>query len=569
MGRWIGILVLMIVGLVLLYMFVRPPFGPTIEPGSTLVVEIAGSYEEAPRPALVTRLMGGGARSFVSLLSTFAIAERDERLERVVLHIRDAELGWGKAGELRAAVGRLRGAGRKTLALLETGGLSGSTEYFVASAADEVYLVPGAVLPMVGLAAQYIFLGGLFEQLGVGWDVAKAGKYKSAVEAYAAEGPSEASREQANSLLDSFDEQFVGGIAASRGTSVEQVRAAIDRGPVLPAELVASGFVDGIEHLEDLGADWGPVVTGDVYSGVAPSSVGFDPKARVALVYGSGVVVQGKGAVSPSGSPRFAAQSVGKALRQAAEDDSIDGIILRIDSPGGSSLASEMIWESLRRARERGKPIIASFSDVAASGGYYVAVGCDGIVSTPGALTGSIGVFALRPLLDGALDKLEVGVAGFTRGAHADFLLPLGARSEGAHERLQSLVTDIYDLFIERVAAGRKMEPSRVDAIAQGRVWTGAQAAELGLVDELGGLHEAAQRVNRALGLDPDADVELVTFPPPKSLTQQVAELLQGRLALAMPRLPVPEGLRRLERWLVELPWQSPLLIPPFLVEIY
>jgi len=312
------------------------------------------------------------------------------------------------------------------------------------------------------------------------------------------------------------------------------------------------------------------VVEHDEYATVTPEQVGFKPVARAALIYGSGAVVSGWGSRSPRGELVFAASRVAEALEQAAGDPSIDAIILRIDSPGGSALAAEEIWRSIGIAQQAGKPIIASFSDLAASGGYYVAVAADEIVSNDATLTGSIGVFSLRPVLAGGLAKLGVTTQSLTRGRYADFMVSSQPLSEGARMRMQAMVLQVYDLFVSRVAEGRGMELEAVDQVGQGRVWTGSQAYELGLVDFLGGLHMATDRVRARLGLGADADVALVAFPPSRSLGEELSDALDVRLTTMMQgRWPLPEALGGVESWLADLPTGGPLLVPPYLVEIH
>ena len=569
-GRKLRLGLLLVVLIAVAFFWLPGSTGPTIEPHSTLVLNLSGSFAETASPPLLARVLGDESRPFVQVLSLLAMAERDDRLDALVLRISGLDIGWGKAQELREAILRVGKTGRRTVVLLETGSLGASLEYYIACSAGEIYVLPGASVPLVGLAAEYIFLGGLWEKIGLEFEVARSGKYKSAVEGIAGTGMSEASREMANSLLDSINTQFVAGIAAGRSMEIAQVRAAIDKGPVLPRDLLALGLIDGIGHLDDIpGVDSKGTVTGGVYSGVDPSTVGFDPVAQYALIYGSGTVVSGKGRISPGGNPVFAAQSVADAVRDAVEDPEIAAVILRIDSPGGSALASEELWYALQHAREHEKPIIASFSDVAASGGYYVAVAADAIVSSPATLTGSIGVFALRPIWGGVFDELDIKVESLTRGKHADYLLSTLPPSAGSRKRLENTVLDIYELFVDRVAKGREMDPSRVDALGQGRVWTGAQAFEVGLVDELGGLHTAVLRGKRELGLPPDADVALIPYPRPQSLGEQLADLLQLRIrAMVDAALPVPSLVSTMQNWLAELPTGTPVLVPPILVEI-
>ena len=568
--RWLGIVFLLIVAFSLVRSWIAPS-GPEIEPGSILVVQMNGKFTEAPSAPAIAKLFGGGATPFVGLLSQLAKAERDERIETVVLRISRLGVGWGKAQELRAAIARLRAAGRYTIAYLELETLSAHIEYFVAAAADEVQIVPGGAVPLVGLAAEYFYLGGVFDKLGVDFEVAKAGRYKSAVEMIAHTGMSPASREMANSLLDSISGQFSRAIAEDRGLTLDEVRERIDRGPVLARELVSLGFADGISHLDELLAErGGEVVEGADYAAVDPASIGFEPEATYALVYGSGTVVSGDATFDSQGNSVFSAGGFSDALEQAVEAEEVDAIILRIDSPGGSALASEIVWRAIRKARaESGKPMIASFSDVAASGGYYVASAADEIVAPAASVTGSIGVFALRPVLGRLFEDVGLEVELLQRGRYADLASSSRALSDGALERLERIVLETYDQFLERVAAGRSLEIAQVDAIAQGRVWTGEQAYERGLVDHLGGLREAVVRAKLAQGLDADADVLLVTYPPPKPLMQQIVELLDARIASAVrAQLPLPDPVLRLQRIAGVLPAGTPLLIPPVLVEI-
>lgn len=545
--------------------------GPEVKPGSTLVLTLEGDYIEAPSPPLVARLLGERARPFVWLLSTLAMAERDDRIDTVVLVLRPLGIGWGKAGELRAAIARLGEKGHKTIAFLDFASFSASREYYVATAADEIWIVPGGAIPVVGLAAEYVFLGGFWEKLGITFEVGKAGRYKSAVEAYVGTEMSDASREMANSLLDSTYQAFVDGIVEGRGLSRDEVLSIIDKGPIMPTELHALRLVDGIRHLDELLDDLGDErINGSEYATIDPAELGFDPVAEVALIYGSGTVVPGRGNTSRRGDPIMASDTISKAIRDAAEDPDIDAIVLRIDSPGGSALAAEKIHRAIIEARKFDKPIIASFSDVAASGGYYVAAPADSIVSTAGALTGSIGVFALRPVLGGALDKLGIGHETLLRGRYADFLVVGDPLSEGARARLNGLVLDTYQLFLQRVAEGRKLTLEQVDRIGQGRVWTGRQALEIGLVDELGGLRTAVEHVRERLGLEADADVVLIPFPPPRSLGEQIAEAVSGRLrALVVAELGLPVFADQALGWLAELPMSTPLLVPPVLVDIH
>jgi protease-4 len=561
------VIVAAVVGLVLLWLLVRSE-GPSIEDGSILVLPIEGSYVEAQDPSLLARLLTDTGMSFAALLSEMKKAERDDRLSRVVLRIRTLAIGWGQAQELRGAIRRLREAGRRPIAYLEVAGFGANIEYYVASAADEVQIAPASFGGVVGLAGEYFFLGQMWKKFGIEFDVARAGRYKSAVETLTGDEMSDAYREVANSLLDSINHQFISGIAESRGLTSATVRAVIDRAPMTPREMLKHSLVDEIAFFDELLASFdGPTVEASDYAQIDPASLGFDPVAQVALVYGSGNVVVGKGG-SSRGNPVMASDTVADALEAAADDPEIDAIIFRIDSPGGSVLAADIIWRALEVAKQSGKPLIASFSNVAASGGYYVAAGADAILAPPGSVTGSIGVFALRPVFKGLLDKLDVNVERMTRGAHADLLMASQPLSPETAAIMDREIEAIYRLFIERVAAGRKLDLQKVDAMAQGRVWTGEQALERGLIDELGGLSEAVLRVKQALDLDADADVALMPYPEAGTLAQQLTDTLRRISLEVVQDSPLKDLAERMQTWFDATPVGAPALVLPFVFDI-
>jgi len=545
-----------------------PKGGPRIAPGSALVLELSGEYVEAAEPPLLARLLGDGRHSFVALLSELRKAERDDRLAVVVLRMRDLDIGWAKAQELRAALGELRTHGRRVIAYLETTELGANVEYYVAAAADEIRAAPATRSPVIGLAAEYVFLGGLWDKLGVDVEVERVGEFKGAAETLSERQMSAANREMANSLLDSIDAQFVAGIAEGRKLEPAFVRRTIDEAPVSPEQLKAVHLIDGIQFWDELVAELGgkdKQVEAEDYARVDPKSLGFAPVARFALIYGSGNVVVGRGSTSRSGSPIFASDTVSEALAEAADDASVQAIILRIDSPGGSPLAADQVWRAARRARAQGKPLIASFSDVAASAAYYAGSGADAIVAPPASLTGSIGVFVVRPVLRDLLAKLDIGVETLTRGSYASLLLASQPLSEHTRSWLHAEVVSIYDLFLSRVSEGRGRTLAEVDAVARGRVWTGEQAVGKGLVDEVGGLRVAVRRALKQLDLDPNSDVSLIPYPAPKSIAEQLDETLRN---LAASAEPLGGALRHAEPWLEAMRAGAPALLPPFIPQI-
>ncbi len=556
------------VGLVLLWILVGGE-GPSIEDGSILVLPIEGRYAESQDPSLLARVLTDTGMSFAALLSEMKKAERDDRISTVVLRIRNLAIGWGQAQELRGAIGRLEEAGRHPVAYFEVAGFGANLEYYVASAAGEVQISPAGFGGVVGLAGEYFFLGQMWKKIGIEFDVARAGRYKSAVETLTGDEMSDAYRETANSLLDSINHQFISGIAESRKLTPSAVRAIIDIAPMTPQDMVKHGLADEIAFFDDLLESLdGPIVEAVDYAQIDPASLGFDPVAQFALVYGSGNVVVGDGRSTSRGNPVMASDTVADALEAAADDPEIDAIIFRIDSPGGSVLAADIIWRAVEVAKQSGKPLIASFSNVAASGGYYVAAGADAILAPPASVTGSIGVFALRPVLKGLFDKLDINVETMTRGAHAGIQISSEPLSPETAAVLDREVEAIYRLFIERVAAGRELDLQQVDEVAQGRVWTGEQAFERGLIDELGGLSQAVSRAKQALGLHADADVALVPYPEAGSLFDQLTDTLRRVSLEAVPASSLKGLAERMQTWFEAAPVEAPALVPPFAFDI-
>lgn len=569
--RWL-LIGLLVGGIGWLVLRERPGFAPAA--GSTLVVELAGDYQETAETPLFARLAGEQKQPLLPLLSQLRLAERDDRITRVLLKVHSLGIGWGKAQELREAISSLREKGRHPIAYVEVESFGANLEYYVASAAEEVWLAPATRTPFVGLAAEYLFLGGLFEKLGVKIDVERIGEYKSAAEIYADKAMSEPHREMANALLDSMTEQFVTGVAQSRGLDPEAVRSAMNAAPMTGEDMKAAGLVTGIAYADEILAQRGnpPIVKADDYAAVDPARVGFAPKATFAVVYGAGPVQLGEG--SSRRAPSLASEEVARALRAAAEDDSIKAILFRVDSPGGSPLAADLVWHAVQEARKK-KPVVASVSDMAASGGYYVIAATDGLVAPPGALVGSIGVYVLRPMLEGLFEKLGIGYAAITRGEHADMLLSGRPMSDASRALLAREVRGTYDLFVKRVAEGRGLTAERVDGIGRGRVWTGAQGVEIGLVDSLGGIRTATNLLKEKVGLQKDDDVGLVPYPRAKPLLEQVREAVESggieeaRVALAHAGLSVlPAPVARLAAWIASVPTGAPVLLPPVAIDI-
>ncbi len=566
--RWIVIAALAVGALFLLRRFEG---GPHIEAGSTLLFEISGTYVEAPETPTIGALLGFERQSVLGVLGELRKVERDDRITQVILTVRNLQVGWGKAQELRDAIRALRDKGRHPVALLEVEGFGANLEYYVASAAEKLYVAPGSGAPILGLAEEHLFYGGLWDKLGVTMQVAQAGRYKGAADSLVSKEMGEYYREQAERLLDSIDGQFIAGIAEARGVSVEAVRKTIATAPAQPDVLEQLGLIDGVATERKLQNDVPEerLVKADAYRAVTAEQLGFSPKATFALIYGSGAIQSGEGTTSRTGQPVFASETVIDAIEEAAKADDVRAIVLRIDSPGGSAFPSEQMWNAIREARKK-KPVVASFSDYAASGGYYVASAADAIVSQPGTLTGSIGVFAIRPSLHGLLDRFDVHSAVLSRGANAEMNLMTPALSPDTRDWLQADVEDTYHRFVSRVSEGRGRPVADIEAIAEGRVWTGEQAVTRGLVDAIGGLRAAVSRAKEKAGIGADEDVSLVVYPPPKPLAQQIQQVLRSAVARSVDEaLPWRSALARTGAWLEAVTTSTgPVLAMPVWVDI-
>lgn len=536
--RWL-LLVVLVAGLALLVAR-NWTGGGGVEADSWVLLDLEGSYAEEVADAPLARLLGEPAISFLDLLLLIRDAGEDPRVAGLVVRIRPLSMGWGKAQEIRAALAKFRTSGKPLHAYLELELSGGSMEYFVASVADRVHVPPGAAAPVTGLLAQFIFLGGVWEKLDVDMQVLKIREYKTAGDMLSEKTMTPYHREMADALLDSMYGQLVDAVAQDRKLEPAAVRAAIDAGPATPAELQAARLIDDAQFLDDLraalvGADGEWLSAEDYAAARRPLPGAPAARQRVAVIYGVGTVATGESEHTPGGGDgSMGADTLVDAFREAAADEQVAAIVFRIDSPGGSALAADLIWQAARAARER-KPVVVSMSDVAASGGYYVAAPATRIVADPGTITGSIGVVLAKPNVRGLLAKLGINTVELQRGELASMLSLNESFSPTALARMNATMDYVYDLFLERVASGRALEKAQVDAVGRGRVWTGAQAQAVGLVDELGGFLTAINAAKKAAGIPIDERVALTFYPQQKTLLERLTRALGSRLMAEAP----------------------------------
>jgi protease IV len=487
----------------------------------------------------LTIITGGGRP--MALRDAIAAIHRAAQDPRVAGLIARVQLGASPPAavqELREAIVAFS-AVKPSLAWAET--YPGTMSYYLASAFSEVWMQPSGTVGLIGFASNATFLRDALEKVGIEAQFIARGEYKSAADLFTEDGFTDAHREAVTRMLESLQDQVWRAVAESRGIDSGSLDGLADRAPLLRDDAIAAGLVDRIGFrdeayariaeligVEDVSPEAGdsespPRLYLTRYAGAARSRLassvppvpGRRSKPTFAVITVEGPIVDGRGGPQflPFGTSSVGGDTIAAALREAAADDSVSAIVLRVDSPGGSVIASETIWREVARAREAGKPVVTSMGSVAASGGYYVAMGTDAIVANPATITGSIGVITGKLVVRDLKDRLGVVSDTVRTNANADAWsidAPFTPQQQAHREAEADL---IYADFVERVAEGRNLSTDAVDAVARGRVWTGADALERGLVDELGGLRTAVRRAKVVAGLDEDAEVRIVSYP--------------------------------------------------------
>src|SRR3954466_15645729 len=503
-------------GLLLMY----PAVGrePQVANHSTLVLRLAGNLEEM-EPGGVLGQFIEAPPTVRSIVETLREAKVDSRISSVIIKPAGAAALWGKVQEVRDAIVDFRRSGKPAVAYLEYGG---EQEFYLATACDKVFLMPTATLDLTGMASYELFLRGTLDKIGAYPDALHIGEYKTASNTFTEHTYTPAHREMAESLNNDMFDQLVRGIADGRRKSETVVKALIDHGPFLPEEALRAGLIDDLAYEDELDdkvklASGKPrYVEMNEYRQVSATSLGLNRGPRIAVIYAAGIIASGKSSESSTGGGVVGSDTMVEYLRKARADSTIKAIVLRVDSPGGSAIASDVIWREVLLTKNQ-KPVIASMSDVAASGGYYIAMPAHAIVAEPSTLTGSIGVVITKFVIDGTLKKLGMNIEGVSQGKYAGMYSPVRPFSPEERARMAENMQATYDTFVEKAAQGRNTTPEKIDAIGQGRVWTGRQAKQIGLVDELGGLDRAVALAKQRAKIPQDSEVELVVYPPKKS----------------------------------------------------
>jgi protease-4 len=486
-------------------------------------------------------------------------AAQDPRVAGLIARVQLTASPAAAVQELREAIVAFTAA-KPSLAWAET--YPGTLSYYLASAFGEVWMQPAGSVGLIGFASNATFLRDAFDKAGIEAQFVARGEYKSAANRFTEYGFTEAHREAVTRMLESLQQQVWEAVAESRKLDAGVLDALADRAPLLREEAVSSGLIDrigfrdeaydrvaelvGVEDVSD--GKRPPQLYVSRYAGAArsrlsppvPSVPGRRRPPTVAVINVDGTIVDGRGGPQflPFGASTVGSDIIAPALREAAADESVSAIVLRVNSPGGSVTASETLWREVKRARKRGKPVVASMGAVAASGGYYISVAADAIVASPATITGSIGVITGKLVIRDLLERLGVGLDAVRTNANADawsIETPFTAEQRAHREAEADLV---YADFLGRVAQGRNMSTEAVDQVARGRVWTGADACDRGLVDELGGFRTALRRAKILAGLDEDTDVRIVTYP-----SGSLLDMLRPRASSQPAAASLPDAL--------------------------
>jgi protease IV len=491
---------------------------PSIADGSTLVLRLNGPVPEKPPVEIPLPFFEEQAPTTTQELWTLLDrAATDSRIKAILLMPRHTGAGWGKMQEIRDGIRKFRKSGKPVIAWLSA---PNSRDYYLAAAADKIYMSREDFLDLKGLRLESTFVKSTLDKLGVKVDVEHAGKYKDAGDMLTRNSLSPESREVLNSIVDSVFTTLTESIAQGRGKTTEEVRALIDKGPFLAQQAKESGLVDGLLYEDEVLGELKKRLNQSELKKVShrdylkASSAGA-AKKRIALLVGDGTIVRG------DGDDGIASSTFIKQLRRVAADANVAGVILRVDSPGGDGVASDEILREVKLLSQK-KPLVISMSDVAASGGYYIAATGDPIIAYPNTLTGSIGVIYGKLNLRGLYDKLGIQKEIITRGKFADLDSDYQPLSDVGRAKLREGIDGMYKGFVSRVAESRKRKFEEIEPLAQGRVWMGTQAKQNGLVDELGGIDRAIEIVKAKAKIGKEEKVRLVVYPPKKSIYEMI-----------------------------------------------
>jgi protease-4 len=484
---------------------------PDVVANSTLVLHLEGDLpEQAPVDVAIPFLQDQPPMTLGETWQLLRKAAADSRIKALIIEPRGLSVGWAKLQELRSDILEFKKTGKPVYAYLRG---PATHEYYIATAADKIYMAPEDFLDVKGLRAELMYLKGTLDKLGVEMEFEHVGKYKDAPDTFTKTGPSPETLEVMNQILDQYWGDLISVIAEGRKKQPEQVKALLDQGPFTGKPALDGGLVDGLNFPDEL-PDKDHLINERTYA--KADVAGFNGKSKIALLVGEGDITRGTGENDLSDTGITSGGMI-RRIREVANDSSIKGVILRIDSPGGDGIASDDILHEAK-ALSKKKPVVISMSDTAASGGYFIAMTGDPVLAYPNTLTGSIGVFYGRVNLLGLYDKIGLKKTILSRGHFAKIDSDYGPLSDEERAKLQREIQVFYQGFVSRVAEARKRKYDDVEPLAQGRVWLGAQAKQNGLIDEIGGLNRALDMVKERAKIPASERVALVTYPPRRTI---------------------------------------------------
>lgn len=491
---------------------------PTTLPGSSTVLELDLRAERLDSPSR-SPFAFSEPLSVVEIVQTLEQAESDPAVHGLFIRANEFGLSPGMAEEIRDAIADFRASGK--FVITHAQGFEGTsvTAYLAVAGSDEIWLQDTASFTPAGLASEVLFLGGMFEQFNAEPQFEQFFEFKNAANVYTQTGFTDAHREATLSYMNSIFDTAIADIANDRDITPEALRSTFETAPHSAEDALERGLIDHLGHVIDAreaalarsGSGSQMLAVEAYHSLINPSSRG----PAIALIEGQGAIVTGTANASPlGGGGGIGSDAMSEAILDAANDTSIRAILIRVDSPGGSAIASDQVWNAVGRAREAGKPVIISMASVAASGGYYLAAPADYILAHATTLTGSIGVLGGKVALEGTFEMAGLhSESVHVGGEYATAFSGQQSWTETQRAAFRAQMADTYDDFTRRVADGRDLRLERVLEIARGRVWTGAQALDLGLIDEIGGFRDAVDATKHLAGLAPEDDVRLVRFP--------------------------------------------------------
>lgn len=542
--KWIirTVVIAMLLGAIV---FISDRIAHRVSSGSVLVVELKGEVTERARRG-VLGIISARDTPLESIRNAITAAGKDPRIDGMIIKVVDPEIEMAQAQEIIALVREFRATKKWTAAYIESAGFPGpgNMPYVIAAATGDVSLMPQGQINLIGVGLREIFARGTLDWLGIHPQFVAAGKYKSAPNMFTEKDYTAPQREEDEALVADMFDQIVAAVSAARGMPSEAVRASIDQAPLNAAAAIRAKLVDRLEYEDEFderaknrGGVTHAFIDYQAYARPRTAS-GFGRSDRIAVIYGTGDIERGDGGFDPFSAPgadAMTATDMMKAFRAAREDNSIRAVVFRVNSPGGSSLASELIRREVELTARK-KPVVVSMSGYAASGGYWVSAPAARIVAEPGTITGSIGVFGGKFNLGPAAAKIYLNSGAISRGANVEMFDEFTDFTPQQRAQFEStFIGDTYHYFLKIVAAGRKMSVEDVDQIAQGRVWTGSQAIKLKLVDELGGLNDAIAAAKRIARIPVDQEVPIVSMPQQPSILDAI---MSGKLSAALSPPP-------------------------------